>query len=365
LNSVVSSFLMLDGTTKTVETISGEMLNVSVTTKGDVNTFFINNVPLTDVDYLAMNGIVHIPSQVLLPPALLQFMSAPAPPVTAPTTTTTINTTVWDVITNRTELQQLRSMLLTAGLNVNLATTMKNVTVLAPTNDAFLALSEDILNAVEGNDDLLLDILSYHVIQGTYMASDLKDGMVLQSITGVPLTVQTAGTVMIQNATVLVPDLVASNGVVHVIDAVLIPDTAMELMPEMGSPLSDVPSDVPSDIPSSMPAAFTEVPTPVVIDEGEKEEKTKSPSVAPPSLATTAPEIPDMTYAGRTTAPTNPLGTATPTTPLEPTSVPTFGRQEPSSAAMTASVAGPMMILLLLLSVVSSSSSSLCMLLLW
>ena len=99
-------------------------------------------------------------------------------------------------------------------------------TVFAPTNAAFSALPA---GTVEGllkpeNKEKLTKILTYHVVAGAVKAADLKDGQKVKTLQGEELTVSIKeGKVMINGANVTAADLTGSNGVVHVIDAVLMP----------------------------------------------------------------------------------------------------------------------------------------------
>ncbi|WP_462254794.1 fasciclin domain-containing protein [Ferruginibacter sp.] len=99
-------------------------------------------------------------------------------------------------------------------------------TVFAPTNAAFGALpagAVDNLLKPEMKKDLT-GVLTYHVVPGKLMAADLKDGQKLKTVQGKDLTVTVKdGKVMINGANVTIADVVSSNGVTHVIDAVLMP----------------------------------------------------------------------------------------------------------------------------------------------
>jgi uncharacterized surface protein with fasciclin (FAS1) repeats len=99
-------------------------------------------------------------------------------------------------------------------------------TVFAPTNEAFNKLpagTVDNLVKPEMKGDLTT-ILTYHVVAGSLRAADLKDGQKLKTVQGKELTVSVKdGKVMIDGATVTIPDVISSNGVTHVIDAVLMP----------------------------------------------------------------------------------------------------------------------------------------------
>ncbi len=99
-------------------------------------------------------------------------------------------------------------------------------TVLAPTDDAFAALPDGLVDCLllEENVDALSAILTYHVISGAVTSGDLADGDV-PTVQGENVTVDLTDGVMFNNATVIQADVTASNGVVHAIDAVLVPPT--------------------------------------------------------------------------------------------------------------------------------------------
>lgn len=97
-------------------------------------------------------------------------------------------------------------------------------TVFAPTDDAFAALPPGVLDALllPENKDTLTKILTYHVVPGAVMAADVTDGDVA-TVEGQTVTLSTADGVTINGATVIQADVVADNGVIHVIDAVILP----------------------------------------------------------------------------------------------------------------------------------------------
>ncbi|MEL6750685.1 MAG: fasciclin domain-containing protein [Pseudomonadota bacterium] len=98
-------------------------------------------------------------------------------------------------------------------------------TVFAPTNDAFAALPagtvEDLLKPE--NKDKLTAILTYHVVSGKVMSTDLKDDMEAATVNGDTVMIDLDNGVMVDEATVTQADLEASNGVIHVIDKVIMP----------------------------------------------------------------------------------------------------------------------------------------------
>lgn len=99
-------------------------------------------------------------------------------------------------------------------------------TVFAPTNEAFAKLPagtvEELLKPE--NKDKLVAVLTYHVVPGKVYSKDLKDGMKAKTAQGAEVTISLKeGKAMVNNATVAAADIEASNGVVHVIDTVILP----------------------------------------------------------------------------------------------------------------------------------------------
>merc|ERR1719261_53739 len=107
-------------------------------------------------------------------------------------------------------------------------------TVFAPTNDAFANLPDGTLDALlqPENVQQLTDILLYHVLGSVVTSSDLSDGLTATTLQGSSVTVMVTGGVMINDANVILADVEASNGIIHVIDAVLLPPEPNEDCPE-------------------------------------------------------------------------------------------------------------------------------------
>merc|ERR1719160_2147046 len=121
------------------------------------------------------------------------------------------------------------TVLAEALTKANLVTTMKSAgpfTVFAPTDDAFAAAlkglgvtKQDLLNRAD-----LADILTYHVVSGTVKSTDLTNGMEAATVNGAKVTITIDGsTVKVNEATVATADVMCSNGVIHIIDTVLLP----------------------------------------------------------------------------------------------------------------------------------------------
>jgi uncharacterized surface protein with fasciclin (FAS1) repeats len=96
-------------------------------------------------------------------------------------------------------------------------------TVFAPTDEAFAALPEGTVEALLADPEALAGILTYHVVAGKVMSGDLSDGMMAATVNGAEITIGTEGGVTVNDANVVTADIEASNGVIHVIDAVILP----------------------------------------------------------------------------------------------------------------------------------------------
>ena len=101
-------------------------------------------------------------------------------------------------------------------------------TVFAPTNAAFAKIPKEKLDAILKDKKLLISILTYHVVPGKVMAADvakLKDGTKVKTVQGTSIKVGLKGGVKVDNANVVKTDIEASNGVIHVIDTVIVPSS--------------------------------------------------------------------------------------------------------------------------------------------
>ena len=140
-------------------------------------------------------------------------------------TTCPAGQTIAQLATATADLSTLVAALAAGGL-VDTLNSPGPFTVFAPTNEAFAALPVGTVSNVlkPQNKAQLVDILTYHVVAGTLKAKDLTDGQMITTVEGKSLTVRIAGGfVFINSAKVTAADNVANNGVVHIIDAVLLP----------------------------------------------------------------------------------------------------------------------------------------------
>ncbi len=115
--------------------------------------------------------------------------------------------------------------LIAAAQAAGLVDTLKSpgpFTVFAPNDAAFAKLPAGTVEALLKDKVKLAAILTYHVVPGKVMAKDVKAGQV-KTVNGGMLTVSTAGGVMVDNAKVIATDVAADNGVIHVIDTVVLP----------------------------------------------------------------------------------------------------------------------------------------------
>ena len=98
-------------------------------------------------------------------------------------------------------------------------------TVFAPTDEAFAALPEGTVQTLllPENKDKLISILTYHVVSGKVMSGDLSNNMMATTVQGGQVQIMTTAGVTVNGANVVTADIETSNGVIHVIDAVILP----------------------------------------------------------------------------------------------------------------------------------------------
>ncbi len=258
-----------------IRTIQGESLNVSVA-DGRVT---VGGVNVTQTDIVASNGIIHVIDAVLVPPDTGdQGGAGNETPGATPTSTITAEATMTDdggtglssAITavfgaivsalgidvgddpaqgssdrdavaastetdgagNRTIVDIASanpdfSTLVTALEAANLVETLSGpgpFTVFAPTNAAFDALPAGTLDALLQDQPGLTSVLTYHVVQGEFPADEVVNMTSIRTVQGEPLDVTVEnGSVRVDGANVTQTDIRASNGVIHVIDAVMLP----------------------------------------------------------------------------------------------------------------------------------------------
>lgn len=160
-----------------------------------------NSTMVTAADIEADNGVIHVVDKVILPPSVV------------------------NIAIDNSNFSTLVSAVVKAGL-VEALSGAGPFTVFAPTNDAFTTLFNDL--GISGINDLtaeqLTPILTYHVVQGNVLSTDLTDGVVGTLNGQSSITVDLKSGVKINDSNVIATDIQGSNGVVHVIDKVLIPE---------------------------------------------------------------------------------------------------------------------------------------------
>ena len=173
-------------------------------TKTSTNAVYANQAMVNAADLTADNGIVHSLDAVVLP-----------------------RQTVVDVALGSIDHTYLVAALVQEELLPALTDPFAQFTVFAPTNTAFDALATELSTDIAGLLALpnLSDILLYHVASGQLLSGDLTNGTITMLNTGSVVIDLTSG-VMVNTATVTAPDLTSDNGVVHVIDKVLIENTS-------------------------------------------------------------------------------------------------------------------------------------------
>lgn len=129
---------------------------------------------------------------------------------------------VTDILAREPELSTLNKLVKDAGLNATLSGTGP-FTIFAPTNAAFAKVPSKTMDELAKDPKRLQAVLNYHVLPGKTMAKDVKPGNA-KTLQGATVALgSTAGYVNVEGALVTRADLTAANGVVHVIDAVLLP----------------------------------------------------------------------------------------------------------------------------------------------
>jgi uncharacterized surface protein with fasciclin (FAS1) repeats len=193
----------------TVAMVNGDDASFTVTE----GTVMVGDATVVLADVPASNGVIHVIDKILMPPADLVDIAAVA------------------------SSTGVHESLVAALAKADLVSTLQGdgpFTVFAPTDAAFTAAGID-LDTFTTDEEIaaLADILLYHVYSGAVNAAGVTNGMTVAMVNGddASFTV-TDGTVMIEDATVTSADVMASNGVIHVIDKVLMPPADEPVIPE-------------------------------------------------------------------------------------------------------------------------------------
>lgn len=131
--------------------------------------------------------------------------------------------TIVDIAVNAGSFKTLVQAVQAAGL-VETLSGPGPFTVFAPTDEAFAKIPAETLQAVLADKEQLTAILTYHVVPGKLMAADVVNSTSLQTVQGQSITIRAeGGSVMVDDAKVIQTDIEADNGVIHVIDTVIMP----------------------------------------------------------------------------------------------------------------------------------------------
>jgi uncharacterized surface protein with fasciclin (FAS1) repeats len=195
-NVPASEVVKLNG--QVVKTVSG--LPVGIKIAGQ-NVFLNGSTKVVTPDVMASNGTIHVINKVLLPPG--------------------------DIVATATaakSFKTLTSLVKKAGL---VKTLQKGTwTVFAPTDAAFAKVPKATLNALAKDKALLKKVLLYHVVKGSFPSGKVVtlDGAMVKTVSGKKVAIDVrGGKVFVNTARVVTPDVIASNGVIHVVNKVLIP----------------------------------------------------------------------------------------------------------------------------------------------
>lgn len=193
----------------TVAMANGDSIALSL----EAGNLLVNNSTVTATDIAASNGVIHVLDSVLLPPV-------DQPPAE-------MLSSIYDTAIAAGNFTTLVAALQATGLDGPLAGGHETYTVFAPTDDAFAALGADTINALLADPDTLSNILLYHVVNGPAVDSTTAISLAGTHVTmangdAVSVTLK-GGELFLNDAKVIATDIHASNGIIHVLDAVLLP----------------------------------------------------------------------------------------------------------------------------------------------
>jgi transforming growth factor-beta-induced protein len=197
-NHVVSGKLTAQDVTHetSVTTLQGTSLPIT-TTEGATK---IGTATITQTDIQCSNGVIHVIDAVLIPDGIMNIV--------------------------QTAQYYGFSTLVTAIQTVDLVSTMEGpgpFTVFAPTNAAFSALPAGTLESLLADQTALANVVTYHVVSGKLMAAEVVTQTTLTTLQGSTLEITTTGGAKVNGANIIQTDIECTNGVIHVIDAVLTP----------------------------------------------------------------------------------------------------------------------------------------------
>lgn len=217
---------------QTIATVQGENITINLTGGVFIQDATDTDAAVTSADVETSNGVVHVIDKVLLPQEVLDALNPPLPNIVATAQSVPDLSLLVDALIQAD-----------AGL-VEVLSGEGPFTVFAPTNEAFVALLDalgDDFNSLEDFDtpaekELLAKVLTYHVVSGAAaLSTDLTAGQMIPTVQGENVTINLTGGVFVQDATeadaeVIMADVETSNGVVHVINKVLLPQEVLDIL---------------------------------------------------------------------------------------------------------------------------------------
>lgn len=199
-----------------IATASGSMIPIGINSGTDTLSFGGAMVSVTDI--YTTNGVIHVLDSVVIADVPL-----PTPPIS-----------IVDAAINAGSFNTLAAALQATNLDTVLGDFDGEYTVFAPTDAAFALLGDDMINALLNDPDTLTDILLYHVVNGATIKSDAaisvaqSSNSLVETANGDDLALSLGGSnLLVNTVTVTSTDVLADNGVIHVLDAVLMPPADM------------------------------------------------------------------------------------------------------------------------------------------
>ena len=217
IGAEIDSSAAISSAGATVEMVNGDSTGLSL----DGDNLLVNTVTVTTVDVEADNGVIHVIDAVLIPPA--------------DKGTPTMN--IVDTAVSAGDFGTLVTALQAAGLDATLADETQSFTVFAPTDAAFAMIDPDTLDLLLADTEALSDVLLQHVVSGevSSVTAYTLNGLSATTASGaeIPVAINSElDTLTFGGATVTTTDIYTTNGVIHVIDMVVVADVELPSPPE-------------------------------------------------------------------------------------------------------------------------------------
>ena len=224
LASKVNAEAAISSAGNTVDTVNGAKLALSLS--GD--NLLVNTSTVTVTDVMADNGVIHVIDAVLMPPEK---------------TASEVN--IVETAKAAGNFKTLVAALERTGLDSVLSDPSGTFTVFAPTDDAFAAVGEKMINTLLANPSVLSDILKQHVlaVEADSVVAMSLNGQALETVLGNELNITInpeTDRLLFAGANIVTKDIVTTNGIIHVIDSVIIADVAL---PESYGTIADVATE--------------------------------------------------------------------------------------------------------------------------